>query len=142
MVNRNRRQSRFLKSYAQRMRGSAVVARFAEIHPVNKSSIGRFSLPHIYKPKPDRYDKMNTAFLLMAQYDGQAIIPAETVCKHYFSHLSYPKFLRKVNAQQIDLPLTYSEQSQKSAKGVHLQDLAEYLDKRRSVALRESRSFR
>lgn len=124
------------------MHDSAVIARFADVVPVNKSPLGCFSLPHFSKPKTDRYDKMNTAFLLMAQYDGQAIIPAETVCKDYFSHLSYAKFLRKVNAHQIDLPLTYSEQSQKSAKGVHLQDLAEYLDNRRSIALKESRAFR
>lgn len=85
---------------------------------------------------------MNTLFLLMAQYDGRAIVPAETVCKDYFSHLSYPKFLRKVGAREIDLPLTYSEPSQKSAKGVHLQDLANYLDKRRKIALSETRAFR
>ncbi len=31
---------------------------------------------------------MNTAFLLMAQYNGSAIIPVEKVCKDYFSHLN------------------------------------------------------
>ena len=34
-------------------------------------------------------------------------------------------------------PLVRSERSQKSAKGVHLSDLATYLDKRREVALYE-----
>lgn len=29
---------------------------------------------------------MNTAFLLMAQYDGLAVIPAEKVCADYFPH--------------------------------------------------------
>ncbi|MEM9093934.1 MAG: pyocin activator PrtN family protein [Pseudomonadota bacterium] len=85
---------------------------------------------------------MNTLFLLMAQYDARAIVPAETVCKDYFTHLSYPKFLRKVNAREINLPLTYAEQSQKSFKGVHLQDLAAYLDARREVALAETKAFR
>lgn len=78
----------------------------------------------------------------MAQYDGLVVIPAETVCKDYFSHLTITKFLRKVNAGEIDLPLTRAERSQKSARGVHLQDLAAYLDKRREIALSEARAFR
>ena len=84
---------------------------------------------------------MNTLFLLMAQYDARAIVPAETVCRDYFSHLTLAKFLRKVGSGEIDLPLTRSEKSQKSARGVHIQDLAEYLDKRRTVALAETRAF-
>jgi len=42
----------------------------------------------------------------------------------------------------IDLPLVRSERSQKSAKGVHLSDLATYLDKRREVALYERDAFK
>ena len=84
---------------------------------------------------------MNTLFLLMAQYDAQAIIPAETVCRDYFAHLSYQKFLRKLGSREINLPLTYAEQSQKSFKGVHLQDLADYFDRRRAIALEESKAF-
>lgn len=84
---------------------------------------------------------MNTLFLLMAQYDAQAIVPAEVVCRDYFAHLSYPKFIRKLNSKEINLPLTYAEQSQKSFKGVHLEDLANYLDKRRAIALAEVRAF-
>ena len=86
--------------------------------------------------------KLNTLFLLMAQYDGRVIVPAEAVCKDYFSHLTITKFLRKVGAGEIDLPLTRAERSQKSAKGVHLRDLASYLDKRREIALSEARAFR
>ncbi len=85
---------------------------------------------------------MNTLFLLMAQYDGRAVVPIDVVCKDYFSHLTLPKLLRKVSAGEIDLPLVRSERSQKSAKGVHLSDLAEYLDKRREVALHEREAFR
>lgn len=85
---------------------------------------------------------MNTLFLLMAQYEGQVIVPAEVVCKDYFPHLSLLKFLRKVNSGEIAIPLTRAEQSQKSAKGVHLQDLASYLDRRREIALSEARAFR
>lgn len=84
---------------------------------------------------------MNTLFLLMAQYNGQAVIPVDQVCKDYFSHLSFDKFLRKVGAGEIEIPVTRMEASQKSAKGVHLQDLAEYLDKRRAVAVREMKAL-
>lgn len=80
---------------------------------------------------------MNTSFLLMAQYNGQAIIPVARVCSDYFSHLSEPEFLRKVSRGDIMLPLVRMEDSQKAAKGVHLQDLATYLDKRRAAAAKE-----
>lgn len=42
------------------------------------------------------------------------------------------KFLRKISDGQIPLSVVRIEDSQKSAKGVHLQDLADYLDARRS----------
>lgn len=80
---------------------------------------------------------MNTAFLLMAQYDGQAIIPATKVCEDYFSHLTLVKFIRKINEGHLALPLVRMEASQKSARGVHLQDLADYLDARRAEGHRE-----
>ncbi len=80
---------------------------------------------------------MNTAFLLMAQYNGQAVIPVEKVCKDYFSHLTPEKFMRKVAAGEIALPIVRMEASQKAARGIHLQDLATYLDKRRDAAQRE-----
>jgi hypothetical protein len=80
---------------------------------------------------------LNTAFLLMAQYNGKAIIPLVDVCRDYFSHLTPEKLMRKVMTGQIPLPIVHIERSQKSAKGVHLQDLADYLDKRRYEALKD-----
>jgi hypothetical protein len=77
----------------------------------------------------------------MAQYDGRAVIPAETVCRDFFSHLTFDKFLRKQATGEIDLPLVRIEASQKSARGVHLLDLAAYVDKRREAALREHRAL-
>ena len=71
---------------------------------------------------------MNTQFLLMAQYNGMAIIPLELVCSDYFSHLTPEKMKLKVAAGDIDLPVVRLESSQKSARGVHLNDLATYLD--------------
>lgn len=84
---------------------------------------------------------MNTAFLLMAQYNGKAIIPAQQVCDDFFPHLTLVKFLRKISDGQIPLPLVRIEESQKSAKGVHLMDLADYIDSRRTAAQREYSRF-
>lgn len=80
---------------------------------------------------------MKTAFLLMARYDGLAIIPLELVCKDYFSHLTPVQFARKATDGEIDLPLVRIENSQKAAKGVHLVDLAKWIDDRRAAAQKE-----
>jgi hypothetical protein len=75
---------------------------------------------------------MNTAFLLMAQYSGKAIIPIEDVCRDYFSHLNVTKLVKKISAGETAIPLVRIETSQKCAKGVCLTDLAKYLDARRA----------
>ncbi len=46
-------------------------------------------------------------------------------------------FQRKVLSGQIKLPITRLEPSQKSAKGIHLTDLAAYLDLQRAAAVKE-----
>lgn len=81
---------------------------------------------------------MNTAFLLMAQYNGLAVIPAAIVCRDYFPHLTPDTFVRKVSLGEIKIPLIRMEGSQKASKGVHLQDLADYLDARRAAAKKEA----
>jgi hypothetical protein len=80
---------------------------------------------------------MKTAFLLMAQYNGKAIIPINDVCRDYFPHLTRSKLVQKISAGEIAIPLVRIENSQKSAKGVHLADLAEYLDARAEAARKE-----
>ncbi|MFM0566933.1 pyocin activator PrtN family protein [Paraburkholderia caledonica] len=80
---------------------------------------------------------MNTVFILMAQYGAQAIVPIDVVCRDYFPHLKTDKLLAKINAGEIALPLVRMEKSQKTAKGVHLADLAMYIDQRREAALKE-----
>ncbi|RJT41984.1 Pyocin activator protein PrtN [Mesorhizobium waimense] len=81
---------------------------------------------------------MNTAFLLMAQFDGAAVIPVEKVCSEYFSHLTPTQFARKATEGEIDLPVVRIETSQKAAKGVHLLDLAAWIDNRREAAKKEN----
>ncbi|PYF04976.1 pyocin activator protein PrtN [Rhodopseudomonas faecalis] len=80
---------------------------------------------------------MNTAFLLMAQYAGRAVIPIEIVQADYFPHLQLEQLVRKMCRGEIKLPLMRIEGSQKAARGVHLQDLAAYLDARRAAAAKE-----
>jgi len=71
---------------------------------------------------------MNTAFLLMAQYGGKAIIPIDDVCRDYFTHLTPTKLVRKISRGEIALPLVRIEESQKCGKGIHPTDLARYLE--------------
>ncbi|NIE67432.1 pyocin activator PrtN family protein [Burkholderia sp. Ax-1719] len=80
---------------------------------------------------------MNTTFLLLAQYGATAIIPLETVCRDYFAPLTPPTLLRKISGGEIRLPLVRMESSQKGAKGVHVEDLARYIDERRAAAVKE-----
>jgi hypothetical protein len=96
------------------------------------------------RKNPDSYNgvTMKTVFFLMAQYDGLAVIPVEFVCRDYFRHLTVEKFLRKVLAGEIDLPVVRMETSQKSAKGIHVNDLAEYLDKQAAAARKECEQLR
>ena len=70
------------------------------------------------------------------------MIPVEWVCRDYFRHLTVEKFLRKVLAGEIDLPVVRMEWSQKSAKGIHVNDLAAYLDQRTAAARKECEQLR
>ena len=79
---------------------------------------------------------MKTAFILMAQYDGKAVIPVEDVCRDYFG-TTEKVFLRKVLCGEIKLPVVRLEESRRGAKGVHLNDLAAYLDKQAELARKE-----
>lgn len=81
---------------------------------------------------------MNTVFLLMAQYDGRAVIPLDLVCRDYFSHLTPLQLSRKTTAGEIDLPVVRIETSQKAARGIHIQDLAAWIDARRAAAQKEN----
>jgi len=80
---------------------------------------------------------MKTAFALMAQYDGLAVIPVERVCADYFAGLTVAKFLEKTMSGDIALPVVRMYDSQKAAKGVPLDDLAAYIDKRADLARKE-----
>lgn len=72
---------------------------------------------------------MNTLFLLMAQYSGQAVIPLSQVCSDYMG-LTVEKFKSKCLQGEIDIPIVrLGAESQKAALGIHLSDLANYIDR-------------
>jgi len=80
---------------------------------------------------------MNTLFLLMAQYDGRAVIPLNEVCLDYM-HLTVEKFKRKRLDGEIDIPVVrLGADSQKAALGIHIKDLADYIDRQREKAAKE-----
>jgi hypothetical protein len=80
---------------------------------------------------------MNTLFLLMAQYNGQAVIPLDRVCTDYMN-LTVEKFKQKRLAGEIDIPVVrLGANSQKAGLGIHLKDLADYIDRQREKATRE-----
>jgi hypothetical protein len=80
---------------------------------------------------------MNTVFLLMAQFGARAVIPIEEVRKEYFAHLETDKLLAKIARGEIALPVVRTDKSQRASKGIYVQDLAEFIDSRREVAVRE-----
>jgi hypothetical protein len=54
-----------------------------------------------------------TLFLLMAQYNGQTVVPLDLVCRDFFGHLTVEKLLRKALRGDIALPIVRIETSQK-----------------------------
>jgi hypothetical protein len=86
---------------------------------------------------------VKTIFLLMAQYDARSVIPLEWVQRDYFSHLDVKKLAAKCTTGEIRLPLVRTDpSSQKSAKGIGIYDLAQYLDARQEAARKELAQLR
>lgn len=84
---------------------------------------------------------MNTLFLLMAQYDGKAVIPLNRICADYMN-LTVEKFKQKQFNGEIDIPITrLGANSQKALLGIHIKDLAEYIDRQRAKALEEHKKI-
>lgn len=80
---------------------------------------------------------MNTLFLLMAQYNGQAVIPLDRVCADYMN-LTVEKFKLKRLSGEIDIPVVrLGADSQKAGLGIYLKDLATYIDRQHARATLE-----
>lgn len=88
---------------------------------------------------------MTTLWLLMAQYEGAAVVPIERVAADHFGvkvkEGGLPRFLRKLDSGEIPLPVTRMETSRKGLRGVHLLDLAAYIDARRAAGEKELRQL-
>ncbi len=80
---------------------------------------------------------MKTIFILLAQYDGRAVIPISDVCRDYFTHLTPTVFVGKITRGEIALPLVRMDTGQKAARGVHVSDLSQWIDARRAAAVKE-----
>jgi hypothetical protein len=92
----------------------------------------------MHMPNADNSNPVfSTSFLLLAQYGGRAIIPIDAVRRDYFPHLVTEVLIRKISSGEIALPLVRIEDSKKTARGVHLSDLALYIDERTAAARKE-----
>jgi hypothetical protein len=69
------------------------------------------------------------------------VIPLEIVARDYFPHLGTEKPAGKISRGEIKLPLLRIETSQKAARGVHIDDLANWIDARREAAVKELRQL-
>lgn len=75
---------------------------------------------------------MNTAFLLMAQYERTAL-PLNEISEEYFG-LSPEEANRRAKLNRLPVPTFQLVQSQKSPRLVHIEDLAKHIDTQRSEA--------
>jgi hypothetical protein len=73
----------------------------------------------------------------MARHDARPVLSLEEVCKKYFAPLTLAVMIKKLAKGDIALPVMTSEKSQKSARMVHLADLATFIDGQREKALKE-----
>lgn len=91
-----------------------------------------------YTPAKKKKDpRMNTALYIASKYDGLPLIPIEAVCKDFFKHLTTEKLIRKITEGAIRLPIVRIENSQKSTRSIHVEDLAKYIDEQRKIALHD-----
>ena len=84
---------------------------------------------------------MDTAWMLLARYQGLPVLPLDVVCRDFFQHLTPAKLSAKVDKGEIRLPVVRIEGSQKATKGVHLADLAAWIDERRAEAEHECKAM-
>lgn len=75
---------------------------------------------------------MNTALLLMAQYEKTAI-PLEDICETYFA-CSRHTAIQKAKASTLPVPAFQIGSGQKAPWFVHVDDLAKLIDKQRGEA--------
>lgn len=76
---------------------------------------------------------MNTIFLLMAEFET-ASIPLSDVCEKYFG-MKPATADKKAALGQLPLPTFRAGESQKAPRMIHIQDLADYIEKQRAAGI-------
>lgn len=76
---------------------------------------------------------MNTVFLLLAEF-GTTTIPLADVSEKYFG-LKPSTAEKKASMGEFALPTFRASDSQKAPRMIHVQDLAEHLDKQRQKGI-------
>lgn len=84
---------------------------------------------------------MKTSLILMAQYDGRAVVPLWEICRDCFTHLTPDGFVAKADAGEIQIPIVRMDDSKRSPRGVHLADLATCIEKQTRLARRQCRKL-
>lgn len=79
--------------------------------------------------------KLNTAFLLMAEF-GTSQIPLSEIAPKYLK-MSLTTAKRKANAGELPIPTYRLNDSQKSLRMINVNDLASYIDQQRDEAVIE-----
>lgn len=78
---------------------------------------------------------MNTVFLLMAEFETSQI-PLDIVAEKFLK-LTPSYADKKATLGELPFPTYRDDKSQKSPRMVHVSDLADWIDKRRSEAKKE-----
>lgn len=76
---------------------------------------------------------MNTIFLLMAEFET-ASIPLSDVCEKYFG-MKPATADKKAVLGQLPIPTFRAGESQKAPRMIHIQDLADYIEKQRAAGI-------
>lgn len=75
---------------------------------------------------------MNTVFLLMAEFNTPTI-PLSQIAEKYLG-MTIATANKKANCGELAIPSFRLDQGQKAPRIVHIQDLADYIDKQREIA--------
>jgi hypothetical protein len=89
-------------------------------------------MPGFWVENNKGFKKMNTAFLLMAQYQ-KAILPLSDICVAYFGCAKHTAD-QKAKAGTLPVPAFKCGTGQKGPYMVSINDLAQLIDERREAA--------
>ncbi|MCO6549911.1 MULTISPECIES: pyocin activator PrtN family protein [Gilliamella] len=78
---------------------------------------------------------MNTVFLLMAEFNTPTI-PLSQIAERYLG-MTIATANKKASSGELAIPSFRLDAGQKAPRIVHIQDLADYIDKQREIARKE-----